>query len=470
MMDKKSDIGLIGLAVMGENLVLNMESKGFTVSVFNRTISKVDNLVKGRGKEKNIVGTHSMEEFVKSIKQPRKIIIMVKAGAAVDEVIHQIEPHLSRGDILIDGGNTFFKDTERRVKELEEKGLLYIGTGISGGEEGALKGPSIMPGGHREAYKELEPILTKIAAQVGGDPCCDYIGPGGAGHFVKMVHNGIEYAIMQTIAETYDLMKEVLKFSSKEQGKLFSGWNEGVLGSYLVEITGQVLARVDEETKKSLVDLILDEASHKGTGKWTSQSAMDLGVPIPSIDAAVQARFISSFKSERVKASKILKGPVMKFDGDKYEFIEEVHDALYASEILAYTQGMALLTASSKEYNFDLNLGNIAKIWRGGCIIRSKLLGKITNAYEKNPELPNLLLDKHFSELLNKLQGSLHNVVRTAIEFGVPCLVIGSSLSYYDSYRKEQLPANLIQGLRDYFGAHTYKRTDKEGVFHTEWQ
>jgi len=469
-MDKKSDIGLIGLAVMGENLVLNMESKGFTVSVYNRTISKVDNLIEGRAKGKNIVGTHSLDEFVNSIKQPRKIVIMVKAGAAVDEVIHQIEPHLSKGDILIDGGNTFFKDTERRVKELEEKGLLYIGTGVSGGEEGALKGPSIMPGGHREAYEALAPILTKIAAQVGGDPCCDYIGPGGAGHFVKMVHNGIEYAIMQTIAETYDLMKEVLKFSAKEQAKLFSDWNEGVLGSYLVEITGQVLARIDEETKQSLVDLILDEASHKGTGKWTSQSAMDLGVPIPSIDAAVQARFISSFKSERVMASKILKGPVMKFDGDKYKFIEEVHDALYASEILAYTQGMALLTAASKEYNFDLNLGNIAKIWRGGCIIRSKLLGKITNAYEKNPELPNLLLDDYFSELLNKLQSSLHNVVRTAIEFGVPCLVIGSSLSYYDSYRKERLPANLIQGLRDYFGAHTYKRTDKEGVFHTEWQ
>jgi 6-phosphogluconate dehydrogenase len=470
MMDKKSDIGLIGLAVMGENLVLNMESKGFTVSVYNRTTSKVDNLIEGRAKGKNIIGTHTQEEFVESIRPPRKIIMMVKAGAAVDEVINQIEPYLSRGDILIDGGNTFFKDTERRAKHLEEKGLLYIGTGISGGEEGALKGPSIMPGGHKEAYKALAPILTKIAAQVGGNPCCDYMGPGGAGHYVKMVHNGIEYAIMQTIAETYDLMKDVLKLTAKDQAKLFSEWNEGVLGSYLVEITGQVLARTDEETQKSLVDLILDEASHKGTGKWTSQNAMDLGVPIPSIDAAVQARFISSFKSERVKASKTIKGPVLKFNGEKDKFIGEIHDALYASEILAYAQGTALLTVASKEYNFDLNLGNIAKIWRGGCIIRSKLLGEITNAYEKNPELPNLLLDDHFSTLLNKMQSSLHNVVRTAIEFGVPCLVTGSSLAYYDSYRKDRLPANLIQGLRDYFGAHTYKRTDKEGVFHTEWQ
>jgi 6-phosphogluconate dehydrogenase len=394
---------------------------------------------------------------------------MVKAGPPVDAVISEIVPYLSKGDILIDGGNTFFKDTERRVKEVAEKGLLYIGTGVSGGEEGALKGPSIMPGGHKEAYEALAPILTKIAAQVGNDPCCDYMGPGGAGHYVKMVHNGIEYAIMQTIVETYDLMKEVLNLNAKEQAKLFTKWDKGVLGSYLIEITGKVLAKIDKETKKSLVDFILDEASHKGTGKWTSQSAMDLGVPIPSIDAAVEARFISSYKFERVKASKTLKGPSTKFKGDKKKFIEEIHDALYASEILAYAQGMALLTAASEEYNFDLNLGNISKIWRGGCIIRSKLLGKITNAYEKNPSLSNLLLDDHFSELLNKIQSSLHNIVQTAIKYGVPCLVTSSSLGYYDSYRKERLPANLIQGLRDYFGAHTYKRTDKEGVFHTEW-
>jgi 6-phosphogluconate dehydrogenase len=469
-MNKKSDIGLIGLAVMGENLALNMESKGFTVSVFNRTTSKVDNLIEGRAKGKNIIGTHSLEEFVDSIEQPRKIFLMVKAGKPVDAVIGQIAPLLSKNDILIDGGNTFFKDTERRAKEIEEKGLMYIGTGVSGGEEGALKGPSIMPGGHKEAYDALAPILTKIAAQIQGEPCCDYMGPLGAGHYVKMVHNGIEYAIMQTIVESYDLMKDVLNLSAGEQAELFSKWNEGVLGSYLIEITGEILAKVDEETGKALVDVVLDEASQKGTGKWTSQNAMDLGVPIPSIDSAVEARFISAYKPERVEASKKLTGPSLKFDGDKDRFIQTVHDALYASEILAYTQGLSLLTSASKEYDFDLNLGNIAKIWRGGCIIRSKLLGDITKAYESNRQLPNLLFDDHFGEILNKMQESLREVVQTANKFGVPSLVTSSSLGYYDSYRKERLPANLIQGQRDYFGAHTYRRTDKEGIFHTEWQ
>jgi 6-phosphogluconate dehydrogenase len=468
-MTKKSDIGLVGLAVMGENLALNIESKGFTVSVYNRTTSKVDRLIEGRAKGKNIIGTHTLEEFINSIEQPRKIILMVKAGKPVDAVIGQIAPLLSKNDILIDGGNTFFKDTERRAKEVEEKGLLYIGTGVSGGEEGALKGPSIMPGGHKKAYDALAPILTKIAAQVEGEPCCDYMGPRGAGHYVKMVHNGIEYAIMQTIVESYDLMKDVLNLNAKEQSELFSKWNEGVLGSYLIEITGEILAREDEETGKALVDVILDEASQKGTGKWTSQNAMDLGVPIPSIDAAVEARLISAYKPERVKASKILTGPSLKFDGDKDKFIQTIHDSLYASEILAYTQGLSLLTSASKEYNFDLNLGNIAKIWRGGCIIRSKLLGDITKAYEKNRQLPNLLFDDHFGEILNKKHDSLRNVVQTANKFGVPCLVTSASLAYYDSYRKERLPANLIQGQRDYFGAHTYKRTDKEGIFHTEW-
>jgi 6-phosphogluconate dehydrogenase len=469
-MDKKSDIGLIGLAVMGENLALNMESKGFTVSVFNRTISKVDNLIKGRAKGKNIIGTHSLEEFVDSIEQPRKIFLMVKAGKPVDAVIGQIAPLLSKNDILIDGGNTFFKDTERRAKGVEEKELFYIGTGVSGGEEGALKGPSIMPGGHKEAYDALAPILTKIAAQVQGEPCCDYMGPLGAGHYVKMVHNGIEYAIMQTIVESYDLMKDVLNLSAGEQAELFSKWNEGVLGSYLIEITGEILAKADKDTGKALVDVILDEASQKGTGKWTSQNAMDLGVPIPSIDAAVEARFISAYKSERVEASKKLTGPSLKFDGDKEKFIQTIHDALYASEILAYAQGLSLLTSASKEYDFDLNLGNIAKIWRGGCIIRSKLLGDITKAYEKNRKLPNLLFDEYFDGILNEKQEALREVVQTANKFGVPSLVTGSSLGYYDSYRKERLPANLIQGQRDYFGAHTYRRIDKEGIFHTEWQ
>lgn len=469
MVDKKSDIGLIGLAVMGENLVLNMESKGFTVSVYNRTTSKVDNLIEGRGKEKNIIGTHSLKEFIKSIKPPRKIIIMVKAGKPVDAVIDQITPLLSENDILIDGGNTFFQDTERRAQEVEKKGLLYIGTGVSGGEEGALKGPSIMPGGHKQAYEAVAPILTKIAAQVKNEPCCDYMGPGGAGHYVKMVHNGIEYAIMQTIVESYDLMKDVLDLSAMDQAELFSIWNEGVLGSYLIEITGEILAKVDEDTNKALVDLILDEASQKGTGKWTSQNAMDLGVPIPSIDAAVEARFISACKSERVEASQILQGPSPRFDGDKDKFIQAIHDALYASEILAYAQGLSLLTAASREYGFDLKLGNIAKIWRGGCIIRSKILGDITKAYEKNPQLSNLLFDDYFSGLLNYLQDALRQVVQTANQSGVPCLVTGSSLGYYDSYRKERLPANLIQAQRDYFGAHTYKRIDKEGIFHTQW-
>ena len=468
-MDKKSDIGLIGLAVMGENLALNMESKGFTVSVYNRTTSKVDKLVEGKAKDKNIIGTHSLEEFVNSLKEPRKIIIMVKAGKPVDAVIDQLIPLLSKKDILIDGGNTFFKHTRKRLQRVEEKGLLYIGTGVSGGEEGALKGPSIMPGGHKEAYDALAPILTKIAAQIGNEPCCDYMGPRGAGHYVKMVHNGIEYAIMQTIVEAYDLMKDVLHLSAKEQSLLFSKWNDDVLGSYLIEITGKILAKVDKEINKAVVDVILDEASHKGTGKWTSQSAMDLGVPVPSIDAAVQARFISAYKSERVEASKILSGPTIEFAGDKDKFIEKIHDALYASEILAYAQGLALLTAASKEYKFDLNLGNIAKIWRGGCIIRSKILGNITNAYENNPELPNILFDEHFSGVLNIRQDALRKVIQMANKCGIPFMVTSASLAYYDSYRKERLPANLIQGQRDYFGAHTYKRIDKEGVFHTEW-
>ncbi len=468
-MDKKSDIGLIGLAVMGENLVLNMESKGFTVSIYNRTKSKVDNLINGRGKGKNIIGTHTMEEFINSIEQPRKIIIMVKAGQPVDAVIDEIIPYLSKDDILLDGGNTYFKDTQRRAKKVEEKGFLYIGTGVSGGEEGALKGPSIMPGGHKQAYEAVAPILTKISAQIDGEPCCDYMGPGGAGHYVKMVHNGIEYAIMQTIVEAYDLMKDVLNLDANEQAELFSIWNEGVLDSYLIEITGVVLAKEDEETNKALVDIILDEASQKGTGKWTSQEAMDLGVPIPSIDAAVEARFISAYKSERIEASQILQGPSLKFDGDKDKFIQAIHDALYASEILAYAQGLSLMTSASKEYGFDLNLGNIAKIWRGGCIIRSKILGDITKAYEKNSQLPNLLFDDYFSGLLNYLQDALRYVVQIANKFGIPCLVTSSSLGYYDSYRKERLPASLIQAQRDYFGAHTYKRIDKEGIFHTKW-
>jgi len=462
------EIGIIGLGIMGRSLALNMEQNGFRIAGFDLDIKKTKKAQENFS-GKNIVLTSSIKEFIDVLEPPRKILIMVPAGAAVDSVIRDALPYLSKKDILIDGGNSFFKHTARRLKEVAEKGLLYIGTGVSGGEEGALKGPSIMPGGHKEAYEALAPILTKIAAQVGGDPCCDYMGSGGAGHYVKMVHNGIEYAIMQTIVESYDLMKNVLKLSAREQAGLFSEWDHGVLDSYLIEITGKILAKMDEETNESLVDLILDEASHKGTGKWTSQSAMDLGVPIPSIDAALQARFISAYKSERVKASKILTGPSIEFAGNKDKFIEKIRDALYASEILSYVQGFSLLRAASKRYNFDLNLGNIAKIWRGGCIIQSKVLGKITDAYEKNPELPSLLFDNHFCELLNEMQDSLRSVVQTAIKCGIPCLVTSSSLGYYDSYRRERLPANLIQGQRDYFGAHTYKRIDKEGVFHTQW-
>jgi len=465
---EKQEIGIIGLGVMGRSLALNMEGNGFRIAGFDLDIKKTKKAQEDFS-GKNIVLTSSIKELIDALESPKKILIMVPAGAAVDSVIRDALPYLSKKDILIDGGNSFFKHTARRLKEVTEKGLLYIGTGVSGGEEGALKGPSIMPGGHKEAYDALAPILTKIAAQVGGDPCCDYMGPGGAGHYVKMVHNGIEYAIMQTIVESYDLMKDVLKLSAKEQASLFTEWNHGVLGSYLIEITGRILAKKDEESNKSLVDLILDEASHKGTGKWTSQSAMDLGVPIPSIDAALQARFISAYKSERVKTSKILTGPSIEFAGNKDKFIEKIRDALYASEILAYVQGLSLLRAASKRYNFDLNLGNIAKIWRGGCIIRSKVLEKITTAYENNPELPNLLFDDYFSGLLNEMQDSLRSVVQTANKCGIPCLVTSSSLGYYDSYRKERLPANLIQGQRDYFGAHTYKRIDKEGVFHTQW-
>jgi len=465
---EKQEIGIIGLGVMGQSLALNMERNGFKVAGFDLDAKKREQSKK-KFADKNIIISSSIKELADILESPKKILMMVPAGKTVDSVIQDVSPYLSQNDILIDGGNTFFKHTERRAKKAEENGLLYIGTGVSGGEEGALKGPSIMPGGHKKAYDAVSPILTKIAAQVGSDPCCEYIGKGGAGHYVKMVHNGIEYAIMQTIVEAYDLMKEVLHLSPKEQSALFSKWNDDVLGSYLIEITGKILAKVDEETNKPLVDLILDEASHKGTGKWTSQNAMDLGVPIPSIDAAVQARFISAYKSERMEVSKKLTGPSIEFAGSKDTFIEKIHEALYASEIIAYAQGFSLLSIASKKYGFDLNLANIAKIWRGGCIIRSKILENIASAYKNNPELINLLLEEHFSGVLNLRQDDLRKFVQMANKCGIPCIVTSASLAYYDSYRKERLPANLIQAQRDYFGAHTYRRTDKEGIFHTEW-
>jgi len=465
---EKQELGIVGLGVMGQSLALNMERNGFKIAGFDLDSKKREQANK-HFTGKNIVLSSSIKELIDTLESPKKILMMVPAGKAVDSVINDITPYLSENDIIIDAGNTFFKHTEKRAKKAEEKGFLYIGTGVSGGEEGALKGPSIMPGGHKKAYDTIAPILTKIAAKVGSDPCCEYMGKGGAGHYVKMVHNGIEYAIMQTIVEAYDLMKDVLHLSAKEQSLLFSKWNDDVLGSYLIEITGKILAKVDEETNKTLIDLILDEASHKGTGKWTSQNAMDLGVPIPSIDAAVQARFISAYKSERVKASKKLIGPSIEFAGNKDNFIQKIHEALYASEIIAYAQGFTLLSEASKNYGFDLNLANIAKIWRGGCIIRSKILENIASAYEHNSELTNILFEKHFSGVLNLRQDDLRKVVQMANKCGVPCLVISASLAYYDSYKKERLPANLIQAQRDYFGAHTYKRIDKEGTFHTEW-
>ena len=465
----KQKIGLVGLAVMGENLALNIEGHGFSMAVFNRTTAKTENFIAGKAKGKNIVGAKTIEEFVDSLEKPRKIILMVKAGQAVDEMISSIVGHLDKGDLLIDGGNSFFKDTARRGKELAQKGILYIGTGVSGGEEGALKGPSIMPGGPKEAYKMVEKILTKIAAQVDNGPCCTYIGPGAAGHYVKMVHNGIEYGDMQLICEAYDILKTALGLQAAELSEIFGEWNKGELDSYLIEITAAVLAKKDEDTGKPLVDMILDKAGQKGTGKWTSQSALDLGVPTPTINAAVVARTMSAFKDERVAASKILSGPKAKFSGEKNDLVQSVREALYASKITSYAQGMALLREADKEYDWNLNYGEIARIWKGGCIIRAKFLDLIKQAYQRNANLPNLLVDKEFSKAVTSRQANWRKVVKIAVELGIPAPAMSGSLAYFDSYRREQLPANLIQAQRDYFGAHTYERMDKPGSFHTEW-
>ena len=466
----KQKIGLVGLAVMGENLALNIERNGFPIAVFNRTTSKTENFIAGRAKGKNVVGAKTVQEFIGALETPRKIMLMVKAGAPVDGMIDLILPHLQKGDLLIDGGNSFFKDTIRRNKALAEKGILYIGTGVSGGEEGALFGPSIMPGGQKEAYDMVEEILTKIAADVDDGPCCTYIGPGGAGHYVKMVHNGIEYGDMQLICEAYDIMKSVLGLEAPELADIFGEWNKGELDSYLIEITAAVLARKDDDTGKPLVDIILDKAGQKGTGKWTSQSALDLGVPTPTINAAVVARTMSAFKDQRVAASKILSGPKTKTcTCDKAELIQAVRDALYASKITSYAQGMALLREAAKEYDWDLQYGAIAKIWKGGCIIRAKFLDLIKQAFDRNADLPNLLVDKEFSQYVQSRQENWRKVVKLAVSMGIPAPAMGGSLAYFDSYRRERLPANLIQGQRDYFGAHTYERVDKPGSFHTEW-
>ncbi|MCP3793381.1 MULTISPECIES: NADP-dependent phosphogluconate dehydrogenase [Paenibacillus] len=465
----KQQIGVIGLAVMGKNLALNIESRGFTVSVFNRSPEKTHDLIK-EAEGKKLTGTFSIEEFVNSLESPRKILIMVQAGKATDATIEQLVPHLDKGDIIIDGGNAYFPDTQRRSKELEEKGLRFIGTGVSGGEEGALNGPAIMPGGQESAYKLVEPILTAISAKVEGDPCCTYIGPDGAGHYVKMVHNGIEYGDMQLIGEAYHLLKSVLNVNAEELHAIFTEWNKGELDSYLIEITADIFSQYDAETGKPMVDVILDAAGQKGTGKWTSQSALDLGVPLSMITESVFSRFLSAMKDERIAASKVLSGPnAESFSGDKKEFIESVRKALFASKIVSYAQGFAQMRAASDEYDWDLKYGKIAMIFRGGCIIRSQFLQNIKDAYDRDPALKNLLLDSYFKNVVETYQDAWRQVISVAVSQGIPVPGFSSALAYYDSYRTERLPANLLQAQRDYFGAHTFKRVDKEGVFHHQW-
>jgi len=468
-MATQQDFGIIGLAVMGQNLALNVESKGFPVAVFNRTTARTEQFMAGPAKGKKVFGAKTIAEFVGALRRPRKMMIMVKAGPPVDQVIEELLPLIEKGDLIIDGGNSYFEDTIRRNKALSEKGILYIGTGVSGGEEGALHGPSIMPGGQKEAYELVAPILTKIAAQVNGEPCCTYIGPDGAGHYVKMVHNGIEYGDMQLIAEAYFIMKNALNYDARRLHDVFAEWNEGELNSYLVEITRDIFTRKDGETGQALVEVILDKAGQKGTGKWTSQSALDLGVAAPTIAEAVFARCISAIKDERVAASAVLRGPSTTYGGDQKTFIEAIRQALYASKICSYAQGFALMREAGKEYGWELRFGEIAKIWRGGCIIRAQFLHRITEAYERDPRLANLMLDPFFKSVLERAQESWRHVVASAATLGYPIPAFSSALAYFDSYRRASLPANLIQAQRDYFGAHTYERVDKPGTFHTEW-
>jgi 6-phosphogluconate dehydrogenase len=464
----KAQVGLVGLAVMGENLALNIEEKGFPIAVFNRTVSKVDDFV-ARNPGKQLTGCHTIEELVAAIERPRPIILMVKAGEAVDSMIAAIRPHLEPGDILVDGGNSYFLDTERRAKELAAVGLQYVGMGVSGGEEGARHGPSLMPGGPRAAYDRLEPILTRIAAQVDDGPCVTYIGPGGAGHYVKMVHNGIEYGDMQLIAEAYDLLKNLAGLDAPGLAEVFADWNRGDLQSYLIEITAHIFGYVDPETGKPLVELILDTAGQKGTGKWMSQNAFDLGAALPTINAAVEARILSAAKADRVAASKLLRGPAPRFSGDPRALVGQVRHALYAAKVCSYAQGMHQLRLASEEYDYGLDLGGIARIWKGGCIIRAALLDEIRAAYARRPDLPNLLMDEQFRAEIDERQVAWRAVISAAAQNGIPCLAMGDSLGYFDMLRRERSPANLIQAQRDYFGAHTYQRTDREGIFHTEW-
>jgi 6-phosphogluconate dehydrogenase len=470
-MEKLADIGLIGLAVMGENLVLNMESKGFSVAVYNRNTDRVDDFINGRGAGKNLIGTHSLQDLVKSLKKPRKVMLMIKAGKPVDDVIEQLIPLMDDGDIIIDGGNSHFPDSNRRTKYVEEKGLLFIGTGVSGGEEGALLGPSIMPGGSPKAWPAVKDIFQSIAAKVDGDvPCCDWVGENGAGHFVKMVHNGIEYGDMQLICEAYQIMKDLLGLSYDEMHDAFKEWNEGDLDSYLIEITRDILAFKDEDGAP-IVEKILDTAGQKGTGKWTGIVALDLGIPLTLIGEAVFSRCLSAIKDERVEASKILSGPAPTFKGDKKAFVQDISKALFASKIVSYAQGYALMKAAAEEYGWNLNYGGIALMWRGGCIIRSAFLGKIKDAFDQNPDLKNLLLDPFFKEKIEASQQSWRNVVATAMSNGIPIPALSTALAYFDGYRTERLPANLLQAQRDYFGAHMYERIDKPRgeFFHTNW-
>ena len=467
----KADIGLIGLAVMGENLVMNMESKGFTVAVYNRTTSKVQNFVEGRAKGKNIIGTYSLEELVANLKKPRRVMMMVKAGAAVDALIDTLIPLLEEGDILIDGGNSHFPDTIRRTQYVESKGLLYVGTGVSGGEEGALKGPSMMPGGSPAAWPHVKDVFQAICAKVeDGSPCCEWVGENGAGHFVKMVHNGIEYGDMQLICEAYQLMRDGLGMTADEMHEVFKAWNETELDSYLIEITRDILAYKDTDGEP-IVNKILDTAGQKGTGKWTGIAALDEGVPLTLIGEAVFARCLSAAKDERVAASKKLAGPLPVFEGDRVEFIEKIRKALYASKIVSYAQGYALMRSAAKTYGWNLNYGGIAMMWRGGCIIRSVFLGKIREAFEKEPALTNLLMDDYFAEAVQDAQSGWRDVVAQAVLNGIPAPAMASALTYFDGFRTERLSANLLQAQRDYFGAHTYERLDapRGEFFHTDW-
>src|SRR5205085_5631002 len=468
-----ADFGLIGLAVMGENLALNVESRGYKVAVFNRTTEKVDAFIEGRAKGKNFIGCHSIEELVKKVKKPRKIMMMVKAGQPVDELIEQLLPHLTKGDVLIDGGNEHFTNTERRTEFVESKKLFYVGTGVSGGEEGALKGPSLMPGGSEKAWPLIKDIFQAIAAKVGPNndiPCCEWVGPRGAGHYVKMVHNGIEYGDMQLICEAYYMLQTALGLSNDELYDVFAEWNRGELDSYLIEITRDIFSVRDTEAGGYLVDKILDTAGAKGTGKWMSQLALDLGVPSTLVTEAVYARTLSALKDARVRASKVLRGPESsKYNGDRQSFISSVREALYASKICSYAQGFVQLQAAAKEHEWPLDYGNIALLWRGGCIIRARFLDRIKEAFDADKNLENLLLAPYFRDVLEKAQASWRHAVTTAVDLGIWVPAFMTALSYYDGIRQERLPANLLQAQRDYFGAHTYQRTDKPGKFHTEW-